>query len=184
MVAIVTEKAAFRAHPKVAVVVLMQGEDRGIGQALVGSVHLEFPMLSLRRQGTEQPTRTENPDTRPYIHPHSVSVEMTLRLRFAQGNQCVRKDAMVALTRRARSKQKGGPVFRSPLGIGGPRSASIPLRIVAVALAVRPLLLPLSPGRRHTPRLAGKDCCSTVPERPSPGWKPHRSQPTPKCCPG
>jgi hypothetical protein len=91
MVAIVTEKAA--------VVVLMQGEDRGIGQALVGSVHLEFPMLSLRRQGTEQPTRTENPDTRPHIHPHSLSVEMTPRLRSAQGNQCVRKDAMVALIR-------------------------------------------------------------------------------------
>jgi hypothetical protein len=46
---IVAEKTALRADPKETVMVLVQGEYRRIGQAQVGSVHLEFPVLRLRR---------------------------------------------------------------------------------------------------------------------------------------
>ena len=48
-VAIVAEKPALSANPEKPVMVLVQGEDREIGQALLGPVHVEFPMLPPRR---------------------------------------------------------------------------------------------------------------------------------------
>jgi hypothetical protein len=76
-VAIVAKKTALRADPNETVMVLMQGKNRGVGQAQISSVHLEFPVLGLRRQGTEQPTRTENPDTRSHTHPIFLSAEIS-----------------------------------------------------------------------------------------------------------
>jgi hypothetical protein len=74
-VAIVTEKTALRADPKETIMVLMQGKDGEIGQALLGAVRLESPMLRLRPQGTEQPNRTEHPDARPHRNSYGLSAE-------------------------------------------------------------------------------------------------------------
>ena len=114
-VAIVAEKAALRADPKETFVVLVQGKNRGIGQAQVGSVHLEFPMLRLRRQGTEQPTRTENPDTRPHTHSHWLSVESARHLRSVrrapwEGDSSIRFE--LAWYLQTKGKSSAWPPFR------------------------------------------------------------------------
>ena len=72
--AIVAEKTALRADPEETLMILVQGEYREVGQALVNPVYLEFPMLRMRCQGTEKPTRTENPNSRPHTHSVHLSV--------------------------------------------------------------------------------------------------------------